>query len=378
MKTISSIFILMASLGHAEMPWIEPPEISSKGHRVPTPDYIPSFPRDHGAHTEHGIEWWYWGGHLKAKEGNQEFGFQSTVFRVAGDPKQKPNPQNLSFGNQHLYLAHAALSDITNKEYLHYERLYRQGWQVQSSTQTLGLQVGGIQAKLDPSEDRQHLITRYPDGSSFSLTLKPAKPIVTFGDRGLSRKGSDPAAVSWYWSYTRLVAEGTLVHNGKVIPVSGAAWMDHEISSSQLGSDLAGWDWTCIQLDDGTEVKAYRLRNRQGDSDPWSSIYWINPNGEVSNAYSDQFIWTHDQLWKSPHTQLSYPTSVTISASHPTKGKVTYQLRPLLPDQEFRGLKGDNPYWEGACQVLDASGKAIGKAYLELAGYGGGLGARLN
>ena len=31
--------------------------------------------------------------------------------------------------------------------------------------------------------------------------------------------------------------------------------------------DLAGWDWTAIQLDDGREVKAYRLRTNDGASD---------------------------------------------------------------------------------------------------------------
>ena len=49
--------------------------------------------------------------------------------------------------------------------------------------------------------------------------------------------------------------------------VKGEAWMDHEISSSQLGEGLAGWDWTYMQLNDGTEVKAYRLRKEDGSSD---------------------------------------------------------------------------------------------------------------
>ena len=51
---------------------------------------------------------------------------------------------------------------------------------------------------------------------------------------------------------------------------------------------------------------------------------------------------------------------------------------PLLQNQEFYGLQEDNAYWEGACRVVDNEGKIIGRAYLELAGYGGGLGARLN
>ena len=67
-----------------------------------------------------------------------------------------------------------------------------------------------------------------------------------------------------------------------------------------------------------------------------------------------------------------------IEAEHPTKGIKTYTLKPLLDNQEFYGNRGENASWEGACEVLDPQGKVIGKAYLELAGYGGGLGARLN
>ncbi len=372
------IFLLLFSLASGEMPWIEPPERSAKGYLVPTPEYNPVFPQDHGAHNGYGLEWWYWVGHLEAKEGNHEFGFQSTVFRVAGDVSASPQEGNHAFGNQQLYLAHAGLSDLTQKQYLHSERMFRQGWQAHSCSQTLDLQVGGIEAKLERSGTCQHLVTHYPGGAILQLTLEPVKPIVTFGEKGLSRKGSDPAAVSWYWSYTRLIADGTLTYQGKEIPVSGTAWMDHEISSSQLGQGLAGWDWTCMQLNDGTELKAYRLRKEDGGSDPWSAVYWIDPNGKVTKTYSEYFKWSHSKVWKSPHTGLSYPTTVTISATHPLKGKVIYRLQPLLQDQEFIGLKGDNAYWEGACKVLDETGKLIGKAYLELAGYGGGLGARLN
>ena len=51
----------------------------------------------------------------------------------------------------------------------------------------------------------------------------------------------------------------------------------------------------------------------------------------------------------------------------------------MQPDRDSLSFKMfDHAYWEGACEVLDAQGQIIGKAYLELAGYGGGLGARLN
>ena len=50
----------------------------------------------------------------------------------------------------------------------------------------------------------------------------------------------------------------------------------------------------------------------------------------------------------------------------------------MIPDQEFYGNESSNPYWEGACKVFDQKNKEIGRAYLELAGYGGGLQSMLN
>ena len=122
------LFLLFCGcLGAAE--WIEPPVLSSKGYKVPRPDYEPSFPTDHGAHREYGLEWWYWIGHLKAESGEKEYGFQSTVFRVAGNPNESNISESNAFGNKQLFLAHAALSNLSTKQYLHNERVVREGWQ---------------------------------------------------------------------------------------------------------------------------------------------------------------------------------------------------------------------------------------------------------
>ena len=376
MKLLLILVVLASNIVWGE--WIEPPARSAKGYLVPTPDYVPVFPRDHGSHPEHGIEWWYWVGHLNAVDSEKKFGFQSTIFRLAGDPEKSGVTQSEPFGNQNLFLVHTALSDFEEEKYIHHERVMREGWQARSSEKTLSLTVGGVKVNLLEEEDGHKVVTRYPDGAKLELTFKPTKPLVSFGDRGLSRKGADPASVSWYWSYTRLQAKGTLFQNGEEIAVEGIAWMDHEISSSQLGEDLAGWDWTCMQLDDGTELKAYRLRKKDGGSDPWSAVYWIDQEGNTERVYADSFTWKTLDTWTSPKTELQYPTSVEVSVKHPTNGQQVYQLRPLLDAQEFTGNRSDNAYWEGACEVLNEDGKRIGMAYLELAGYGGGLGARLN
>ena len=74
-----------------------------------------------------------------------------------------------------------------------------------------------------------------------------------------------------------------------------------------------------MQLDDGTEVKAYRLRKDDGTSDRWSAVYWIDEKGGVQQVYADQFTWEEEDEWTSPTTGLSYPTTVRIKAQHPTR-----------------------------------------------------------
>ena len=374
------IFLLLISWQFLSLgsEWIQPPNFSNKGYPVPSADYTPQLPKDHGAHQTYGLEWWYWIGHLQTVDGEKKFGFQSTVFRLAGAPGDSTVSNESRFGKRQLYLAHSALSDVSNQHYIHHERVLREGWQARVGINSLSIKVGGIEANMLEDGRGHFLTTRYPDGGQLELELFPLKPIVRFGDRGLSRKGDDPESVSWYWTYTRLQAKGKLIHKGREMEVKGEAWMDHEISSSQLGQGLTGWDWTCMQLNDGTEVKAYRLRKEDGSSDRWSSFYWIDQEGNTEQVYANEFSWIEKSEWTSPKTGLIYPTTVKISVNHPKRGKQTYLLEPLIKNQEFYGNQADNAYWEGACKVMDDQGNTIGKAYLELAGYGGGLGARLN
>lgn len=360
--------------------WIQPPAVTAKGYPVPAPNVVPEIPAAHGAHRAYAIEWWYWTGHLNVVgEAADRFGFQSTVFRIAGAPEAASESSEKTFGDRHLYMSHVGLSDFVDGRYLHHERVYREGWQARVGVGELDMQVGPISATELGEGDGFETTIRYEDGTRLELFMRPAKPMVAFGERGLSRKGQDPAAVSWYWTYTRLNVSGQLVRGEDVQAVEGVAWMDHEISSSQLGSDLAGWDWTAIHLDDGTEVKAYRLRQTDGGSDPWSAVYWIDAVGETESVYADQFTWEGLSEWTSAATGLTYPTTVRITAQHPATGETeTYVLVPQMDAQEFVGNNGSNAYWEGACEVQDGSGRVIGRAYLELAGYGGGLSGQLN
>ena len=344
------------------------------GFEVPQPGHHFIFPRDHGSHPAFKLEWWYLTGHLFGP--NQErFGFQATIFRKSGKPpSQAVNASKSRFEKDEFFLVHTALLNTLSGEFLHSERLARAGWDASASTDTLSLHMGDFQLVLsDPTLNKITLNAHIRDQATFSLSLEPLKPLVVFGENGISRKGNSPTAASWYLTFPRLKTTGTLTLKNKSIPVTGEVWMDHEISSSQLTTQQVGWDWAGIQLDDGREIMVYRLRLKDGSPDPASALSWVDCNGHAIMQSASAFSWNGTGVWKSPHSGAAYPLPVLLTATDPATGlPVEFILVPLVQDQELEGTFSDVPYWEGACRVLQ-NGKPVGSAYVELTGYSGSL-----
>lgn len=370
----AGIFVLMAlsfslALGAAEIPKLTP-----EGYAIPQPGRHFIFPRDYGSHPEFAIEWWYITGHLTATNQSQ-FGFQATFFRRALVPPGSTNiSSSAAFGNEQIYLAHMALVDKTTGQFRYQERLNRDGWDANSSTNTLEVSNGNWSLRLVPKTNSAPEIFRLQAtigaGSAFGLDLEPKKPLVIFGTNGVSRKASDAGASSHYLTFPRLAASGTLTLDEINLPVTGEAWMDHEFSSSQLAADQVGWDWLSLQLFDGRELMAYRLRRQDGSTDPFSTVAWIDAAGQVRQIGPDNFKWTVLNHWRSRKTGADYPALVRLEAFNPAIGRPeTFTVQPFVADQELAGKISGVGYWEGACRVLDANNKEIGRAYLELTGY---------
>ncbi|MDF1755576.1 MAG: lipocalin-like domain-containing protein [Verrucomicrobiales bacterium] len=340
-----------------------------------TPDRKLSFPKDHGNHPDFKIEWWYLTGHL-FDETDRRFGFEATFFRLA----QRPGaPASASlFDDAHIYMAHMAVTNLENQKFYHEERFNREGWNAFSKVGDLDVRNGNWSLKREPSGEMQ-LEGSIQSKSAFSLNLTPEKPHVIFGENGVSKKGRSESAASYYITWTRLKADGTLKIDGKDLIVKGSAWMDHEISSSQLESDQTGWDWVSVQFEDGRELMAYMLRLKEGGYSAFSKLVWIGKDGKLHHQKTDEFSWKPGGGWKSPETGATYPIRPQFTTRDPDTGEErTFQVSPLMEAQEMSGKLGGVPYWEGACDVIDKStGKVVGRAYLELAGYVPGLTERL-
>jgi predicted secreted hydrolase len=200
------------------------------------------------------------------------------------------------------------------------------------------------------------------------LDLEVAKPLVVFGEDGVSRKGAGAEAASHYLTWPRLKASGTVKLGAQAHAVTGEAWMDHEFSSSQLEAGQTGWDWAAIQLRDGREIMVYRMRRQDGTTDAASTLAIVSRDGTVRHLGRDAFTWEVLETWKSTRNGAEYPIRLRLRFENEV-----LELRPLAPDQEQNGGITRLPYWEGACDVIAPSGQVAGRAFLELAGYAGDL-----
>lgn len=353
------------------------PRFGDDGFRIPQAGEVLQFPRAHGAHPEFRIEWWYLTGQVSSAQG-RHFGWQATFFRFAGNafPEFAGQP---GFQSDQLHLAHIALLDVQAGEFHHQSRIHRQGWQADASTDYLNVFNGNWWLRMtDTAQEHMVFQGRFDDSRvAFELNLVPLKPRIIFGPDGVSRKGADPDATSFYISFTRLQTTGTIqLADGSVVEVSGLSWMDHEIASRQLSEDLQGWDWTAITLNDGTEIKAYILRRRDGTADAYSRWILIDADAQVREYGPESFSWRALRTWQSPHTGGVYPIELLLEgpgfAGSPQSERLRLHLVPLRDDQQVVDKLGNTDYWEGAMTVLDAdTGRILGTAYLELVGYSG-------
>lgn len=367
---MKKIFGIMAMAGSL---LVESPGEDGAKWNVPRVGHELSFPRDHGSHPDFKIEWWYLTGHLY--EGDRRFGFQATFFRLGQAPVDVAAGD--LFGESQIYMAHMGLSDPETGRFFHQERLNRGGWDAGAKVGSLDVFNGDW--RLVQAGSGMRLVGSIKSEVAFELKLLPHKRHVIFGEEGISRKGPEGTAASYYITFPRIDVEGRLRLDGKTREVAGEAWMDHEISSSQLDRNQVGWDWAALQFFDGREIMGYVLRTDEGVPSGYSKLVWIDPLGELTHQKLGEYQWIHEGDWESPVTGAVYPITPRIETVDPASGEMRrFRLVPTMPNQEMANGTGGVSYWEGACDVVDLdTGEAVGRAFLEMTGYADNIAEKL-
>jgi predicted secreted hydrolase len=317
-----------------------------------------SFPQDFGAHPGFRTEWWYVTGWLNRPDG-KPLGFQVTFFRSATE-HDPADPSR--FAPKQLVLAHVALSDPALGKLLHDQKSAREGFGLAYA------KSGDTDVRLDDwrmvrGADGRYRATLTARDFALDLTLTPTQPPMPQGEHGFSQKGPLPAQASYYYSEPQLRVSGSVTRGGKPLAVNGSAWLDHEWSTSVLDADAAGWDWLGANLDDGSALMAFRIRDKRG-AKLWAHAALRDKDGNVTQYGPQQVRFIPQRTWRSPRTGAVYPVATRIEI-----GPTTWQLTPLQDDQELDSRQSTGAvYWEGAVGV-SRDGKPAGHGYLELTGY---------
>lgn len=329
------------------------------------------FPADHGKHPNFQTEWWYFTGNVES-DGGREWGFQLTFFRrsLANEPAHNKS----AWAVRDVYPAHFALTDVKNRKFFHSELLSREGpGLAKASADRLHVRVRDWIAE---QRGDQIQIRAGENGHALDLTLVPAKPVVLHGQSGYSRKGDDEAQASYYYSFTRLKAEGTLTFEGTPVAVRGLAWMDHEFGSSILSQDQAGWDWFSLQMDDGIELMIFRMRKKDGSFEQPSGTL-VAEDGTGISLRGHQMALEATRTWTSPQTKAVYPSGWRLEIP---EEKLSLVITPFVQNQELFSARSTGiVYWEGAVKAQGYRGgkKVEGKGYAELTGYAHSMEGRI-
>ena len=334
-----------------------------------------SFPRDHAAHPGFRTEWWYVTGNLRSVDPRspRRLGFQLTFFRSGLAPDLPDRPSPLATGD--AWMAHLAVTDAEGDEgrTLHFERFARDGpGSAGVARDPLVVSVGDWRLRglsgLGPERTPSFRAEALEDGTGVELLLRSRKELVLQGQEGYSRKGPGPTQASHYVSATRLETEGRVWIENVAFEVTGSAWLDREWTSSLLGPEQLGWDWFQVQLDDGTELMAYRMRRRSGVDDPTSHGSFVDAQGTKTDLARDDYEIDVLATWTSSSSGATYPSGWRLTVP---SLELELELVPPVRDCE---IGARYRYWEGPCDVRGTRrGEPVtGVGYAELVGYDDG------
>jgi predicted secreted hydrolase len=318
----------------------------AEGFAAPRPDPVFDFPRDHGAHPDYRIEWWYLTANLTGPDGTP-YGLQWTLFRSALEPGEAEG-----WTSPQVWFAHAAVT--TPERHFATERFARGG------IGQAGVRPDPFRAWIDewaiegPDFDRLSLKAAGPD-FRYDMEMRATGPLVFHGDGGFSVKSAEGQA-SYYYSQPFYEIEGVLSLPEGEIEVTGAAWLDREWSSQPLSETQSGWDWFSLSFEKGEKLMGFQLR--QTDGGTYSYATWIAPDGSTT-AYGDG-AFTAEPLERTQVAGREVPTRWQVRLPDRGLDATVGAVNPMA----WMGVS--IPYWEGPVRI---SGSHEGRGYLEMTGY---------
>ena len=378
------------------------------------PNYVISFPEDHGAHESFDIEWWYLTANLQDEAGNV-YGLQWTLFRFR-NPNNEAREQGRTdvstgsetfnsddtiktpssdWNNQHIYMAHASVHS-TSQHWFSEKfargnvgnagvetvpfKLFIDDWQWQSPTPGLLPATLAFNARLI-SDSTNISGVSYLD---VQLNLSNTGPYVLQGQNGYSIKSANGKHASHYYSAPFIQVDGQFTMSDELLlsrvseqytPVKnkieneakigeslkhiagkGNAWFDQEWTSQLFDQATLGWDWLSLHLDNGDKVMAFRMRLQ--DQRDYITGTYIQADGSTATLMPSDLSMDIIEFTELGNKKLPLQWALSI----PSKG-INIKVETSKDDQWNPAFVA---YYEGSVVV---SGTHTGRGFLELTGY---------
>ncbi len=308
-----------------------------------------NFPHDESFLKDQEVQWWYWTGHLTTENG-KKYGYEVCFF---------------VFDSWIFFrdiLAQVAITDESGKKFH-----YREDMEFMKLPKKLKDSF-----ILKAKSRRKGNITATGDSSGYNLNFDlenmkmnlnlstETQPVIHYNGKA---HHFCYGGYTYYYSREKMQTTGTLTIDGNVQKVTGETWYDRQYGDL-FHSIFKGWQWFAITLDDDRTIMLYDFTEQYKEKESYGSTTIGNKTVEFG---PNDFNVDIKDCWRSPNTENIYPIewNLTVQGEEMT-------VIPVMKDQELcadDGIWIGPEYWEGSCHVL-RNGKQIGKAYVELNGFG--------
>lgn len=355
-------------------------------------------------HAAADTEWWYVNTHVRIADG-RELGVFAAFFRIISDANEKTG--EVSYAHSLTW----AVSDLAAKRYVgeslvdarapqlglermnngrgaRDERLNRAMREilerdvvpapdkvfdgaVSVATDRLHVQYG---ASSFEKIDGGYKLRLHNDDAQLELVFAPQKPATRHGDDGVVRGNANEEM--FYYFIPRCGVTGTVTLDGETHAAEGSGWYDHEFGGYVAGEETStgegagirdlGWNWTAVQLDDGTDLTAYEIVDIKNQETVGKWLIAIDKDG-VRRSIPD-VTFEAKQPWTSKRTFHAYPTSWRLRA--PSIG-LDLAIDAAFDDQELITVISKPAFWEGRCSARGSlhGTQVAGNAYVERSGF---------
>lgn len=391
---IASLTAAVAVLSHAAI--AAPPAKKPAPKPTPAPR-LPQFPRDAGPHDFSNLEWWYVYSFLTTESG-KKYAVVTSFFRTGLSTTKKGHYLIYSLADldEKQHSAYSIL-DKTNVNLLQSalpllmatrpndDKLFELAAYLRRGTLPAPHQKLGVDAvvrkkpRFSISMETNTLSQESDDGRTWHTTLggddwqasldltQPTRPALLPGGGGQMRAVQNNGL--YYLTLSRMDVTGTLTIDGEIENVTGSGWLDRQWGSPGFIASY-GWDWFGVQMDDGSDILMFRIRNLATGKVVRVEATTLTKDGR--QIVETPTLYKPSGAYKDDLTGITFPAGFDVSL--PKAGYVL-NLRPAFAEQTIPVVGVGEAIWEGVVNVTGTAGTsanrtpATGRGYMELFGY---------